>query len=195
MQPHTRRSLDGLLVIGPHSLDAQLRALTAYAARTARSLGICWTLLPGEDPSRDAPDSGFPIVVFDDEIAGFTPDEREPFSGDGGDRDGPSTDWHVAHATVQPKQPTLHLPVYGCAERGETPADAIVGIGAEPLDRQLARVEAFALRSAIRLRGVYVALDADRLEMLLQDFRAARGTLAGGLTLTVGAQGEIGVHA
>lgn len=63
MQPQTtRRSLDGLLAIGPHRLDAQLRALAAYAARTEHMLDVLWALLPGENPATDAPDSAVPIV-------------------------------------------------------------------------------------------------------------------------------------
>jgi hypothetical protein len=75
MKSQTRRSLDGLLAIGRHPLDAQLRALTTYTACTGHVLGVVWALLPGEDPVWDVPDSGFPMVAFDDEIAGFTTEE------------------------------------------------------------------------------------------------------------------------
>lgn len=65
-----------------------------------------------------------------------------------------TTDWHVAHAVPQPKRPTAHLPVYGCAGDRETAADALLCIGSESLDRRIARIEAYAIRSAMRLRGV-----------------------------------------
>jgi hypothetical protein len=194
MQPQTRRSLDGLLAIGPHGLDAQFRALTAYAASTEHALDVCWLILPGEDPALHAPDSGVPIVVFDDEIAGFTDDELR-FSDGGGDWPShAATDWHVAHSTPQLKRRTRHLPVFGFAERGETSADAILCIGVEPLDRQIARIEAYALRSAIRIRGVYLARDAHGLRVMLRDFSVCSPNAGAGVTLTVGAWGEVEVH-
>lgn len=193
MDPQTRRSLDGLLAIGPHRLDAQLRALTEYVARTDHVLDVLWALLPGEDPATDAPESGFPILTFDDEIAGFTPEEFEarPENAARGDT---ATDWHVAHAVPQPKIPTTHLPVYGCADERETAADAILCVGTESLDRQLARIEAFAMRAAIRLRGVYIASDPHNLAVLLRDFSASNESLGTGPTLTVGRWGEVEIH-
>jgi hypothetical protein len=194
MQPQTRRSLDGLLAVGPHPLDAQLRALTAYAARTGHVLDVLWALLPGEDPATEAPDSGFPIVAFDDEIAGFTPDDHEdPSAADDPERD-TAMDWHVAHSRPQPKRPTLHLPVYGDARDPETAADAMLCVGTESLDLQLARIEAYALRAAFRLRGVYVASDPDNLRVLLHDFTASNRALGTGPTLTVGPRGQVEVH-
>lgn len=194
MYPQTRRSLDGLLAIGPHRLDAQLRALTAYAARTGHALDVLWAILPGEDPATDAPDSAFPIVAFDDEIAGFTPEEYELPGEDGDSHGGAAIDWHVAHATPQPKRATAHLPVYGCPEEWETAADAILCVGAESLDLQIARIEAYAIRSAVRLRGVYIASDSDNLRVLLRDFSASNRALGTGPTLTVGPRGEVEVH-
>lgn len=195
MQSETRRSLDGLLAIGPHRLDAQLRALTTYADRTEHTLGVLWAVLPGRDPAAEAPDSGFPIVAFDDEIAGFTPEECNSAT-EAEDPPGiATTDWHVAHATPQPKNPTTHLPVYGLAEHGETTADAILCVGPESLDRQVARIEAYALRSAIRLRGVYVARDQNSLRTLLRDFRVSNKALGtSGPTLTVGPLGNVQVQ-
>jgi len=190
-----RRSLDGLLAIGPHPLDAQLRSLAEYARRTEHALDVFWAVLPGEDPATDAPDSGFPVVVFDDEVAGFTPEERASGDAAGGPYAEATTDWHVAHAAPQPKTPTAHLPVYGCASEGETPADAILCIGAGSLDLQLARIEAYAIRAAARLRGVYVASDPDNLGVLLRDFRVCNRVLAAGPVLTVGVGGEVVVHA
>jgi hypothetical protein len=195
MDPQTRRSLDGLLAIGPHRLDAQLRALTEYAVRTDHVLDVLWAILPGEDPAIDAPESGFPILAFDDEIAGFSPEDRESRGPDDDDsRDESSTDWHVAHSVPQPKCPTTHLPVYGCAEERETAADAILCVGTESLDRQLARIEAFAMRTAIRLRGVYIASDPHNLAVLLRDFSASNEALGTGPTLTVGRWGEVEIH-
>jgi hypothetical protein len=194
MHPRTRRSLDGLLVIGPHRLDSQFRALTAYAARTGHALDVCWVVIPGEDPATAAPDSDFPIVAFDDEIAGFTPEEflASSASGDApGDR---TTDWHVAYDPPRAKRPTSHLPVYGCPGERETGADAILCAGAESLDRQIARIEAYAIRSAIRLGGVYLARDAHNLQVLLRDFSASNRALGTGITLTVGPDGSVGVH-
>jgi hypothetical protein len=193
MPPQTRRRLDGLLAIGPHPLDAQLRALSAYAVRTGHSLDVLSALLPGEDPATDAPDSRFPIVAFDDEVAGFTAEECEPPASID-DAEGATMDWHVAHATPQPKRPTTHLPVYGCAGDRETAADAVLCIGFESLDRQLARLEAFAIRSGIRLRGVYIAHDPDNLRVLLRDFSACNRALCSGAVLTVGPRGEVEVH-
>lgn len=189
-----RRSLDGLLAIGPHRLDAQLRALTAYAARTGHALDVLWAILPGEDPATDAPDSGVPIVAFDDEIAGFTLEERQRLASADDARTSATTDWHVAHAAPQPKRPTRHLPVYGFADDRETAADAILCVGGGSLDRQVALIEAFAIRSAIRLRGVYVASDPDNLQVLLRDFSASNKSLGTGPTLTVGPRGEVEVH-
>ncbi|CAN5554815.1 hypothetical protein BH24GEM3_BH24GEM3_19680 [soil metagenome] len=194
MQSPTRRSLDGLLAIGPHRLDAQLQALTAYAARTEHALDVLWALLPGEDPATDAPDSGFPIVAFDDEIAGFTPEEYQSSALADDSPGNTTTDWHVAHTTPQAKRPTTHLPVYGCAEDRETAADALLCVGPESLDRQIARIEAYAIRSAIRLRGVYVAIDPDNLQVLLRDFSASNKALGTGPTLTIGPRGEVKVH-
>lgn len=194
LQPQPRRSLDGLLAIGPHELEAQLRALTGYAERTGHLLDVLWTLLPGEDPATDAPDSRFPIVVFDDEIAGFTPEEREP-GASADDAEGRSAvDWHVAHATPQPKRPTTHLPVYGSTGGPGAAADAILCVGSESLDRQLARIEAYAVRSGLRLRGVYVASCLSNLRVLLRDFRACNRDLCAGAVLTVGSWGEVEVH-
>jgi hypothetical protein len=192
-QPQTRRSLDGLLAIGPHPLNAQLGALSAYAVRTGHSLDVLWALLPGEDPATDAPDSRFPIVAFDDEVAGFTAEEREPSASDD-DSEGATTDWHVAHATPQPKSPTTHLPVYGYAGDRETAADAVLCVGSESLDRQLARIEAYAVRSGVRLRGVYIANDPDNLRVLLRDFSACNRALCAGALLTVDQRGEVEVH-
>jgi len=194
MQSQTRRGLDGLLAIGPHLLDAQLRALAAYAGRAGYALHVLWALLPGEDPSTDAPDSGFPIVVFDDEIAGFTPEERASDAGEDDDWRGAATEWHVAHATAQPKTATSHLPVYGRPGEGETAADAVLRLDVGSLDRQLARIEAYAIRTALRLRGVYVARDADHLQVLLRDFGISRRGAAAGPTLSIGPDGEIRVH-
>ena len=191
-QPGTRR-LDGLLAIGPHPLDAQLRALRAYAASIGHSLDLLWALLPGENPATDAPDSRFPLVVFDDEVAGFTAEERGRSAAAGEAEDG-TTDWHVAHATPQPKRPTLHLPVYGCPADGETAADAVLCVGTESLDRQLARIEAYGVRSAARLRGVYIATHPGNVRMLLRDFSACNRGLSTGVVLTVGPRGEIEVH-
>lgn len=194
MKSQTRRSLDGLLAIGRHRLDAQLRALTAYTARTGHVLGVVWALLPGEDPAWDVPDSGFPIVAFDDEIAGFTTEEYSlPASADQS-QSILSVDWHIAYAKPQPKSPTTHLPVYGCAEDRETGADAILCIGPESLDRQIARIEAYAIRSGIRIRGVFVASDRDHLRVLLQDFSASSKALGTGPTLRVGPRGEVEAH-
>lgn len=194
MEPQTRRSLDGILAIGPHRLDAQLQALTAYAARTEHALDVLWAILPGEDAATAAPDSGFPIVAFDDEVAGFTPEEYQFSTGADEPQGRPATDWHVAHATPQPKSPTLHLPVYGCADDGETAADAILCVGAGSLDLQIARIEAFAIRSGVRLRGVYLASDAENLRVLLRDFSASNRALGTGPSLTVGTWGEVEVH-
>jgi hypothetical protein len=193
MQPQIRRSLDGLLAIGPHPLDLQLGALSAYAVRTGHSLDVFWVLLPGEDPATDAPDSPFPIAVFDDEVAGFTAEEREP-STSTANAEGIATDWHVAHTTPQPKRPTTHLPVYGCAGDREMAADGVLCVGSESLDRQLARIEAYAVRSGVRLRGVYVARDGDHLRVLLRDFSACNRALCAGVVLTVGPRGEVEVH-
>ena len=193
MRSQTRRTLDGLLAIGPHSLDDQLRALAAYAARTEHALDVLWALLPGEDPALDAPDSDFPIVAFDDEVAGFSPEERASLADDDA-ADDAVRDWHVAHPTPQPKRPTTHLPVYGCAGERETAADAMLCVGGEPLDRQLARIEAFAIRSAVRLRGVYIANGPENLRVLLLDFSASNRALGTGPTLTVGPRGEVRVH-
>lgn len=194
MQSPSRPSLDGLLAIGPHRLDAQLEAVREYAACTNHVLGVLWALLPGEDAATDAPDSGFPIVTFDDEIAGFTPEEYALSQSVSDDDGGPTTAWHVAHAVPQPKSPTTHLPVYGFPERGETAADAILCVGTESLDRQIARIEAFCLRAAFRLRGVYLASDPDNLQVLLRDFSASNEALATGPSLTVGAAGDVEVH-
>lgn len=194
MSSRTRRSLDGLLAIGPHSLDAQLEAVAAYAARSGYALDVLWALLPGESAATDAPDSAFPIVAFDDEIAAFTGEERESSAAPG---EGPveaATEWHVAHATPQPKRPTSHLPVYGCPFEGETAADAILCVGLEPLDRQVERIEAYAIRSGIRLRGVFVASGPENLRVLLRDFRSSNRALGGGPVLTIGARGETEVH-
>jgi hypothetical protein len=194
MQSQTRRSLDGLLAVGPHSLDAQLRALAAYAARTGHLLDVLWAIIPGEDPATDAPVSGFPIVAFDDEIAGFTPEKCEIAASADQATGGATTEWHVAHPLPQPKSPTTHLPVYGYAADGETAADAILCVGPESLDLQISRIEAYALRSAIRLRGVYVASDPDNLRVLLRDFSASNKALGTGPTLTVGPRGVVLVH-
>jgi hypothetical protein len=194
MRPQTRRSLDGLLAIGPHRLDAQLRSLTAYAARTQHVLDVFWALLPDEDAAADVPDCGFPIVVFDDEIAGFTCEEMDTSAAVEDAPGRPATDWHVAHPTPQPKRPTAHLPVYGPAGSGETAADAILCVGSGSLDRQLARIEAFAVRSAFRLRGVYIASDPINLEVLLGDFSASNRAVGAGPSLTVGAGGVVEVH-
>jgi hypothetical protein len=194
MRSRTRRSLDALLAIGPHSLDAQLHAVTAYADSTNHFLEVCWAILPGEDAATDAPDSGFPIVAFDDEIAGFTPEEFA-FSASVEDAQASATtDWHVAHEVRQPKRPTSHLPVYGCALEYETAADAILCVGPESLDRQIARIEAYAIRSAVRLRGVYIASGERNLRVLLQDFSASNQAFGTGPTLSVGAVGEVIVH-
>jgi hypothetical protein len=194
MQSQTRRRLDGLLAIGPHLLDAQLRALASYAARTGHALDVFWTLLPGEDPATDVPRSGFPVVAFDDEIARFGPEEYEP-SACADDSPGEETTvWHVAHATPQRKRPTTHLPVYGRAGSGETAADAILCIGRESLDRQISRIEAYAVRSAIRLRGVYIATDPDNLRALLGDFGASNRARGTDSTLAIGLRGEVEVH-
>jgi len=194
MSPGTRRTIDGLLAIGPHRLDPQLLAITAYAARTRYALDVFWAILPGEDPASDLPDSGFPIVVFDDEIAGFTREESEP--GAPADETGSAsiTEWHVAYALPQPKTPTTHLPVYGRLGPGETAADAVLYVGDESLDRQLARLEAYAIRSAVRLRGVYVATDAANLRVLLGDFMALNRTRGTGAALTVGPRGDVEIH-
>jgi len=194
MRPQTRRSIDGLLAIGPHRLDAQHRALTAYAARTDHVLDVFWVLLPGEDPAADVPDTILPIVAFDDEIARFTPDEFDSAAANDPTPRSAVTDWHVAHASPQPKSPTAHLPVYGAADDGEIAADAVLCIGTEALDRQIARIEAYALRSAIRLRGVYVASDAQNLRVLLRDFSASNRALGAGPALTVGLHGTVEVH-
>jgi hypothetical protein len=194
MRSQTRRSLDALLAIGPHRLDAQLQALTAYAARTAHVLDVFWAILPGEDPAMDAPDSGFPIVVFDDEIAGFTPEEYESSASTDDSRGDTTVEWHVAHRVPQVKSPTTHLPVYGCAGDGETAADGILCVGPDSLDRQIARIEAYALRSAMRLRGLYVASGPENLRVLLRDFSATNQALGTGPTLTVGSGGEVEVH-
>lgn len=195
MQPQTRRSLDGLLVIGPHPLDAQLGALAAYAARAGYALDVVWILLPGEDPATDAPDSRFPILAFDDEVAGFSPEEMgSPGAASGAPDDDGTTDWHVAHAVPQPKRPTEHLPVYGLAAEGETAADALLCAGREPLDLQLARIEAYALRSALRIRGVYLAGDPENLRVLLRDFGTCNRALGSGVSLTVGPRGEVEPH-
>lgn len=194
MQPQTPRTLDGLLAIGPHPLDVQLRALAGYAERTGHSLDVLWALLPGENPATDAPDSSFPIVAFDDEIAGFTPEEREA-AALADDAEGRATvDWHVAHPNPQPKRPTAHLPVYGRPGDWGTAADAIVCVGSESLDRQLARIEAYAVRSGLHLRGVYVASDPGNLRVLLRDFRACNRDLRAGAVLTVGSRGEVEAH-
>jgi hypothetical protein len=194
MHPQTDRSLDALLVIGRHPLDTQFRALAAYAARTGHLLDLVWTVLPDEDPASDVPRSGFPVVVFDDEIAGFSDEEYEP-GDDGGDpRDAASMDWHVAHAVPQPKSPTTHLPVYGYPASRETAADAVLRIGRGSLDRQLALIEAFSLRSAIRLQGVYVARDADGFRAMLRDFAALNRARGGGTVLSVGAAEGVEVH-
>lgn len=194
MQPQTRRSLDGLLAIGPHRLDAQLRALTAYAERTGYAIDVLWALLPGENPSTAAPETGFPLVVFDDEIAGFTSEEYESTVSPEAPVDVAATDWHVAHPIPQPKFPTSHLPVYGFAGTRETAADALLCVGPESLDRQIARIEAYALRAAVRLRGVYIASDPENLRVLLRDFSASNRTLGTGPALTVGPGGEVEVH-
>lgn len=194
MRPQSRRSLDGLLAIGPHLLDAQLHALAAYAARTEHVLDVLWALLPGEDPTIDAPDTDFPIVVFDDEIARFTPEERGQWTSDDDPCGGAATDWHVAHTVPQLKRPTSHLPVYGCPGDGEIAADAVLCVGLDSLDRQLARVEAYAIRSRVRLRGVYVACDPDNLRVLLSDFSASNRALGTGPSLSVSPRGEIEVH-
>jgi hypothetical protein len=194
MKLQTRRSLDGLLAIGPHRLDAQLRALIAYAARTEHVLDVLWAILPGENPAVDAPDSGFPIVAFDDEIARFTPEEYEVSVETDTEPGKTRTDWHVAHAIPQRKRPTTHLPVFGYAGDRETAADALLCVGRESLDLQIARIEAYALRSAIRLRGVYVASDPANLQVLLRDFSASNTALGTGPTLTVGSWGEVEVH-
>jgi hypothetical protein len=194
MIPDTRRRLDGLLAIGPHRLDAQLRALAAYAARTGHALDVLWAILPGEDAARDAPDSSFPIVVFDDEIAGFSRAEIEMSDADAEPRGVAATDWHVAHPFPHPKRPTSHLPVYGSARDGETAADAVLCVGTESLDRQVARIEAYAMRTGVRIRGVYVASDPVNLRVLLRDFSASNRTLGTGPALTVGPAGSIEVH-
>lgn len=194
VRPRTRRSLDGLLAVGPLSLDAQLRALTEYAVRTGHALELCWVLLPGEDAATDAPDSPVPIVAFDDEVAGFTPEEFDAALPAHDVDDGATTDWHVAHATPQPKCPTTHLPVYGCAGERETAADAILCSGSGPLDLQLARIEAYAVRSGVRLRGVYVASCPENLQVLLRDFRSCNRAFCAGAVLTVGPWGEVLVH-
>jgi hypothetical protein len=196
MQPQTRSTIDGLLAIGPHGLDAQFHALASYAVRTRHTLDVVWAILPGESPATDAPNSDFPIVVFDDEIAQFTDEEYADSSADEAADSQPTTatDWHVAHPIPQAKQPTTHLPVYGCPGEGETAADALLCIGLEPLDLQIARIEAYAMRSAVRLRGVYVATGAENLRVLLLDFRASNRALGTGPTLTVGPNGEIEVH-
>lgn len=193
MQPQTRRRLDGLLALGAHPLDAQLTALAEYAHRTGHVLDVIWTLLPGEDPSIDAPDSDFALVVYDDEIAGFTPAERDG----SGPADAPcagAMDWHVAHPTPRRKTPTTHLPVYGCACIGETGADAVLCVGNGSLDRQIAQIEAFALRTAYRLQGVYVATCPENLTVLLRDFSASNRALGTGPALTVWAEGQVLVH-
>jgi hypothetical protein len=194
MQSQTRRSLDGLLAIGPHPIDAQLHALAGYAARTGHKLDLFWTLLPGEDASVHAPRTGFPIVAFDDEIARFTAEEFEAHDDAGEAQGGATSDWHVAHAVPQPKSPTTHLPVYGRAGSGETSAEAILRIDGGSLDRQLERIEAYAIRSAIRLQGVYVASGLDHFQSLLRDFRASDRARGDGLTLAVGASGGVELH-
>lgn len=194
MRSRTRRSLDGLLAIGPHGLDAQLAALATYALRTGHALDVLWAILPGENAATDAPDCGFPIVAFDDEIAAFSAEERERSAGGAGAPDVPETEWHVAHATPQPKRPTSHLPVYGCAHERETAADALLCVGGGSLDRQLERIEAYAVRSGIRLRGVYVASDPENFAVLLRDFGASNRALGTGPTLSVGPGGAVEVH-
>lgn len=194
MQSQTRRTLDGLLAIGPHRLDDQLRALTEYAERAEYALDVFWAILPGESPVTDGPDSAFPIVVFDDDIAAFTPDEYDAPTALDEPQGGPTTDWHVAHATPQPKLPTMHLPVYGCPADGETAADAILCVGSESLDLQLARMEAYAIRSAIRLRGVYIASNPSNLLVLLRDFSASNKAVGTGPSLTVGPLGTVELH-
>jgi hypothetical protein len=194
MQPHTRRTLDGLLAIGPHLLDAQLEALAAYASRTGHVLDVLWAILPGEDAAIDAPESGFPMVAFDDEVAGFTPDEVLGTAADDAGSADACVDWHVAHASPQPKHPTSHLPVYGRAGDRETAADAILCVGRESLDLQLARIEAYAMRAAVRLRGVFIASDPENLRVLLHDFSATSRALGTGPTLTVGSLGAVVVH-
>ncbi len=195
MPPQTLRRLDGLLAIGPHRLDAQLRALVAYAARNGYLLDVVWAILPGEDAANDAPDTGFPIVAFDDEIAGFAPWERESPPPPAGSPEAlAAVDWHLAYAVPQRKCGTTHLPVYGCASDRESSGDALLCVGTASLDRQLGRIEAFAMRSAIRLRGVYIASDPDNLRVLLRDFSASNRALGTGPTLTVGPRGEVEVH-
>lgn len=190
----TRRSLDGLLAIGPHCVDAQLRALVGYAERTGHLIDVFWMILPGENPATDGPDSDIPIVVFDDDIAGFTPEEYDGNAA--ADESGPSNvvDWYVAHPVPQPKRPTLHLPVYGQPGRGERAVDAILCLGPESLDTQIARIEAYALRSAMRLQGMYVASGPTNLHVLLRDFAASNRLLGTGPTLTIGPNGEIVPH-
>ncbi|MEX2582111.1 MAG: hypothetical protein WD766_02485 [Gemmatimonadota bacterium] len=194
MRSHTPQTLGGLLAIGPHGLDAQIEALTAYAVRTRQPLDVFLAILPGEDPAHHGPRSGFPILVFDDEIAGFTPEEHELSTSPEDPLDDQVTEWHVAHATPRPKRPTAHLPVYGPAAEGEASADAILRVGTESLDRQIARIEAYAMRSAIRLRGVYIATGADNLRVLLRDFSVSKKAHAAGPTLTVDDQGAVEVH-
>lgn len=194
MPPPTTRNLDGLLAIGPHGLDAQLAALRDYAARTRSALDVLWVILPGERAVTDAPDSGFPIVAFDDEIAGFTPEEFGPWDAEEEAHIGAATDWHVAHATPQPKAPTAHLPVYGWAGDHETGADAVLCVDLEALDVQLARIEAYALRAGYCLRGVYIASGADHLRVLLNDFRSTKQALGTGPALTVSPSGAVQVH-
>jgi hypothetical protein len=193
MHPQTRRTLDALLAIGRHPLDDQLRAVAAYAVRTGHELDLFWTVLPGEDPAADAPRTGFPVVAFDDEIAGFTPEEAAA-DDDEGDGDAASVDWHVAHPAPQPKRPTTHLPVYGLPGRGETGADAVLRLDRGSLDAQLARVEAFAIRSAMRVRGVYVARDAEGFRETVADFAALNRARGGGAVLAVDAGGSVEVH-
>lgn len=192
--PETRRSLDGLLAIGPHRVDAQLRALTMYAQRTGYLIDVFWMILPGENPATDGPDSDVPIVVFDDEIAGFTPEEYDGSGAADEVAGDAAVDWHVAHPVPQPKRPTLHLPVYGQPGPRERAVDAILCLGLEPLDRQIARIEAFALRSAMLLQGMYVANGPENLRVLLRDFAASNSLLGTGPTLTIGSRGEIESH-
>ncbi|MEX2570990.1 MAG: hypothetical protein WD737_06770 [Gemmatimonadota bacterium] len=194
MKSQPRRILDGFLAIGPHPLDAQLEALSTYAERRGYELGLFWAILPDEDPATAAPDFGVPMVAFDDEIANFTAEEREPSASV---EDSPATairDWHVAHGVPQQKRPTLHLPVYGSVEEDGIAGDAILCIGLESLDRQIERIEAFAMRSGVTLRAVFVASGPDNLQVLLRDFSASCRALGSAVTLTVGPQTEIQVH-
>jgi hypothetical protein len=195
MQSQTRRSLDAVLAIGPHTLDAQLEAALDYAARTRRGLGVLWTILPGEDPASAVPGADCAVVVFDDEIARFTADELADRDGHAGEAaDSEATDWHVAHATPQPKRPTAHLPVYGWTGGSVTAADAVLCADDGSLDVQLARIEAFALRSAYTLCGVYATRTVQQRQALLRDFAAARHLSRAGPTLAVGQGGGIEVH-